>query len=214
MALVPSGKRRIMQAQAAPNPMAEQVGQIELPNVPEQEPAMEQGVAVPPEQAGSQEQDGGEPDVRLTIFEFLEGLGYPARRLQEFKAQFVSETGNPESGAQIAIKIPDEVYGKNIPIPRDKLKELVKIVEQKHGLSFIDYRRSNQEVLLNFVSADAKAQQMAQQGPGDILDKVYGTPKGSRGKKPMTNAKTIYELIKESKNRQIAMLKTVLGVKN
>ncbi len=215
MALVPSGKRRYMQAQTAPNPISEQAGQIDMSNLPAQD--VDQGAAAPQEQQPIQEGEtpgGDEPDVRMTVFKFLEGLGYPARRLQEFKAQFVSETGNAESGAQISMKIPDEVYGKNIPIPRAKLKELVKVIEQNHGMSFVDYKRSNQEVILNFVSADAKAQQMQQEGPGDILDKVYGTPKNSKNRRGIpTQAKTISELIKESHSRQTDILKKVLGVK-
>lgn len=243
MALVPSGKRRYMVAQTV-DPNAEMAGQFDTtgvesedaqamgqqaeqaaetpaqpqdqqeqaaPNVEDQAGAAESAVAE--EQAATQN-TGQEGDVRQTVFEFLTGLGYPPRRLQEFKSQFVSETGSADSGTSVTLVLPDEVYGKNTQIPREKLKELVQTVEHKHGLSFTDYKRANEQLTLNFVTQDAAAQQSLEDaGPGDILDKVYGKPAGGGKKGKMARAQTIHEMIKESKDRQFEILKKVLGVR-
>jgi hypothetical protein len=215
MALVPAGKRRMMVAQAAPSPMAEQAGEMSLPegmtaqDLPTAGNEVDQLQRQVDQAEPQQEEPADENDTRTTIFEFLVGLGYPPRRLQEFKSQFVSETGSAGAGTQVTVKLPDEVYGKNVQIPREKIKELVQAIEQKHGLSFRDYKRSNEELVLNFISADAAQQQaMEDAGPGDILDKVYKS-KGARSREAMT----IQELIKESKDRQAHILKLVVGAK-
>ena len=244
MALVPAGKRRLMIAQTAPNPMAEQAGQfdtkglepgnvqmgdpsaVEDPNAvaqqgagddlmggnenpaenPLNDPAAELEQQADQIQHEQEMSNGGDSDVRQTVFDFLVGLGYPPRRLHEFKSQFVSETGSADSGTQVTIVIPDEMYGKNVQIPREKIKEIVQLIEQ-NGLSFQTYERKNEQLTLNFMSADAAQQQaMEDAGPGDILDKVYGKPGGKKAA-----AKTIQEFIKEGKDRQIAILKRVLG---
>lgn len=221
MAIVPSGKRRLMVAQAAPDPMTEQAGDIDTTGVqpgdqftdpaltkPLEDPAGEMQQEVDEAEVEMQE-SGGEGDIRQTVFEFLVDLGYPPRRLYEFKSQFISEQGSPDRGTEITVKIPDEVYGKNMPIPRDKMKILVQAIEQTHGMSFQQYRRQNEELIFEFLSADAaRAQSMEDAGPGDILDKVYGGPG-----KQQRSAQTINEMIKESKNRQVDMLRRVLGDK-
>ena len=159
-------------------------------------------------------QAGGEKggDVRTTVFDFLVSLGYPPRRLQEFKSQFVSETGSANSGTQVSIVVPDEVYGKNMQIPREKMKQFVQTVEKNHGLSFQDYKRANEQLTFNFMTADAAQQQSLEDaGPGDILDKVYGKPgKGSKGKPNPKQAGTIQEFIKESKSNSIPQLLRIL----
>ena len=239
MALVPNGKRRLMVAQTAPSPTAEMAGQVDLEGVePGDAAAMQEGQQ-PDESAALQQEDpagqmqrdvdqqqaeqgdaqartgGKDGDIRQTIFDFLVGLGYPPRRLQEFKSQFVSESGSANSGTQVTLVLPDEVYGKNMQIPRDKLKELVQMVEQKHGLSFQDYKRANEQLTLNFMTADAAQQQSLEDaGPGDILDKVYGKPSGGKkGKMGPKGAKTIQEFIKEAKDKQYETLKKLIGAR-
>jgi hypothetical protein len=200
---------------AAPDPASveEADPSLELEQKVDQAEQQQQGAPVA---EGSPEKDG---DVRQTVFDFLVGLGYPPRRLQEFKSQFVSETGSANSGTTVAIVIPDEVYGKNTQIPREKMKQFVQIMEKKHGLSFQDYKRANEQLTFNFMTADAAAQQsMMDAGPGDILDKVYGKPggKGAKGKPPAGGggakmAQSFAEMRKEAKDNQIAMLLKILS---
>jgi hypothetical protein len=244
MALVPNGKRRLMVAQSAPNPSAASAGELDMEGVqpgqtqmmdeqksdpaanaagpeaaqsnPAEDPAgdLEQEVEQQTNPEQGQEMGRKDGDVRQTVFDFLVGIGYPPRRLQEFKSQFVSETGSANSGTQVTLVLPDEVYGKNMQIPRDQLKKLVQTVEQKHGLSFQDYKRANEQLTLNFMTADAAQQQSLEDaGPGDILDKIYGKPGGGkgRGKIGPKGAQTIHEMIKEGRDRQFAILKQVLG---
>ena len=237
--LVPNGKRRLMVAQAAPNPTSEMAGDVDLAGVeqgntqftqPEEQvspdPKAESAELSAEDPAGQLEgevqqqeaaetQSGQEGDCRQTVFDFLVSLGYPPRRLNEFKSRFVSESGSANAGTTVNIVLPDEVYGQNKQIPREKIKEIVQIIERKHGLSFQDYKRANEELTLNFMTADAAQQaSLEDAGPGDILDKVYGKPSNGKGKggKPV-RAQTIQEMIKESKDRQLNTLKLLYGSK-
>jgi len=265
--LVPNGKRRLMVAQTAPSPTAGMAGEMDLSGVeagntqfsdqqgqgqgdPQAEAAA--GAAQDPagqmesevqQQGAAQQSQGQEGDVSKTVFDFLVGLGYPPRRLQEFKSRFVSESGSANAGTTVTLVCPDQVYGQDMQIPRAKIKELVQMVEQRHGLSFQDYKRANQELTLSFMTADAAAQQSMQDNSvGDILDQVYGKPAGAgkgKGGKPPVRAQTmqemlkqgsifaqnnekfaandrnqtIQEMIKESKERQVHILMKVLGSK-
>lgn len=168
------------------------------------------------QQETQQQSAGKDGDLRGTIMEFLTGLGYPPRRLNEFKSQFVTETGTATTGTMVSIVIPDEVYGKNMQLPREKMKEFVQVIQQKHGLSFQKYKRGDEKLTFDFMTADAAAQQSLENaGPGDILDKVYGTPKGGVGGKGLApkGAATIQELIKESQDKQLATLRLIVGDK-
>ena len=211
--IVPAGTRRIMEAQSAyPTAQPEQLDIRENMDLSQLEGFNNPADDIQQEIDDSEQQEemsGDKSDVRATVFNFLVGLGYPPRRLQEFKSQFVSESGTPTSGAEVTLKIPDEMYGKNMPIPRDKMKELVQEVEQKHSLSFTDYKRSNEELILKFISQDTADQQsLEDSAPGDILDKVYGKQSGEQ-----RAAKTIQELIKEGFDKRFKILKAITGDK-
>lgn len=228
MALVPSGNRRFMFAQSEPaTDAAEQfdTGGIDPNAMPTTDPPSQipesggnahelkqQVDEIEQEQKKEDEPEDGD-DIRETAFEFLKSLGYPPRRLQEFKSQFVSETGSADGGAQVTMTLPDEVYGKNKQIPRDKIKELVKNVEQKHDLSFQQYQRQNEELTLEFISAEQSQQDAAdeeEEGPADILDKIYkGSSSSDNSKKAY--AKSIQEFINEQKENQYELLRAVVG---
>ncbi len=242
--LVPNGKRRLMVAQAAPDPTSEMAGGMDLSGVESgntqfndeavqpqdgqvpQDPQAESAELAAEDPAGQlegevqqqetdQAQTGQEGDCSQTVFDFLVSLGYPPRRLKEFKSRFVSETGSANAGTTVNLVLPDEVYGQNQQIPREKIKELVQTIEQKHGLSFQDYKRANEELTLNFMTADAAQQaSLENAGPGDILDKVYGKPSGGKGKGgKAARAQTIQEMIKESQDRQLNTLRLIYGSK-
>jgi hypothetical protein len=211
--IVPVGTQRIMEAQAPP-PMA-QPARLDMPE--DMDVSQLDGFSDPADEIQQEideseqqsEMSGDKSDIRATVFNFLVGLGYPPRRLQEFKSQFVSESGTPSSGAEVTLKVPDEMYGKNMPIPREKMKEIVQEVEQKHGLSFTNYTRQNEELTLKFISQDtADRQSLEDQSPGDILDKVYGKPSGGQ-----KSARTIQELIKSGESKRFFTLKALLGDK-
>lgn len=157
------------------------------------------------------EPSGGDGNLGTVVFKFLEGIGYPPRRLHEFKNQFFDERGSKTGDTQVTITLPDEVYGSNQPIPKPKLKQLVDAVEKRFGLSFVDYQRSNLKVILNFSSTDPAAAEM-QEGPGDVLDQVYGKPQNA-SKNQSKAASTINEMIKGSKNDLVATLKKIMGGK-
>lgn len=156
-----------------------------------------------PQQAGLEDQinhsEQADEDTVKYVFNFLKSLGYPPRRLFEFKAQFVKEEGGADGVSQVTITIPDQIYGKDTRIPNSKLKEFVKGIEDKFPLYYQNYKRSDEKLIISFSSHDARADR--EQGPGDILDKVYGNPKNKT--KSIATASTMREIIKESKNNLV-----------
>ncbi|NJL70393.1 MAG: hypothetical protein HC888_01685 [Candidatus Competibacteraceae bacterium] len=164
----------------------------------------------------TQEEQSSPMDTSLVrfVFEFLSGLGYPPRRLHEFKEEFVHEEGGKGKPTLYTITIPDRLYGKESQIPNEKLKELVNGIEQKFGYSYQNYKRSGLQIVFLFSSVDEAAQQAAQMQPtGDVLDQVYGTPKGkSKGNgSQMKGAETIHEMIKVSKSGIAEQLLKIIG---
>ena len=221
MALVPAGKRRIMVAQrfdASMQPMQSpgfdnlntddtQQYLQDMPNTATEE--MENQI----DQEIDKEEDIGEPNLVQHISEFLISVGYPPRRLQEFKSQFVEETGSAGGSRQVTITLPDQLYGKDSPIPMPKLKEFVESTESKFSLYFENYKRSDQKLTMNFISSDDKQRRDSEesQAPGDILDEVYGQP---RKKDNMNHsADNIQNMIKESKNNLVTNLLKILETK-
>jgi len=210
MALTPVGKRRTMVAQSYLTPGSQNdmggINAQDAQTFTQQTPADEPGAAAVnqmdnPEDQAMQESD--KPSLTRAIFNFLhQKAGYPPRRLQEFKSQFYDETGSKGGATTVSITLPDLIYGRDEQIPSEDLKELIQQIESQFGLSYVDYKRSNLQVVLNFSSADPTEEQLQDQEPGDILDQVYGAP-ANKSKE----ASTIQELVKLSKNNFIAKLR-------
>jgi hypothetical protein len=216
MALVPVGTRRMMVAQsldapgmgldqtslpgASPANQGSSVSRIpdtsnELPDIPA------------PKQP---EEPAGDGDLSKYISDFLVSLGYPPRRLQEFKSQFVSEQGQAGSGPQITVVLPDQLYGKDARIPRDKIKEFIDGVEQKFDLAYQHYDRKDAKLTLEFISMEEKGRMQAEDTPSsDILDQVYSGKGKSQDNKSRREASTIQELIYASRDDMVARLKDI-----
>ena len=214
MALVPTGKRRIMVAQF--NPASDPRDSLNLPDgaaeglEPVPEEAEIDGLQSDVDQA-QEEQEAGSPSLTKFIFDFMaQHLGYPPRRLQEFKSQFVNEQGAKGQPSKYTITLPDQVYGKEQEIDPSILKNLVQGIEQKFGLSFVDYKRADLKLILSFSSEDMSNKRIEE----DILDAVYKSPSGgNKGKGGMSaTASTMREIIKESKSSMVDKLKKIQGV--
>lgn len=197
-------------AEAMPVP----TGDLPVPdgNIPE---PVDSDAAEPPIDAQPGETVADEPvhpvetdqgaNMSKIVFKFLEGLGYPPRRLYEFKNQFYDERGSKDGETQVTVTLPDQIYGSDNPIPKDKLKQFIDVVEAKLGLSFVDYQRSNLRVTLNFSSASQEINEDELQG--DVLDQVYGKPKnGKKNPRKKASAPSFREMIKSSKNDLVASL--------
>ncbi len=219
MALVPVGKRQIMVAQRFDSTM-DPMQPMGFDNLDSEDAQMltepqefENELKDQLNQNQQVEDEPSEPNIVKHISDFLVSMNYPPRRLQEFKSNFVEETGSAGGSRQVTITIPDQVYGKDSQIPMNKIKEFVKSVESQFSLYFENYKKSDQKIILNFISSDDKSRRDAEeaQAPGDILDEVYGHP--SKSKQPGKAAESIRNIIKESKNDLVMSLLKVLEKK-
>ncbi len=158
------------------------------------------------------------------IFEKMESYGYPGRRLQEFKSEFVKETVSPEGQKDIEVVIPDKKYpdekGFTDTIEGDELKSIAHEVNQAFGLNFNGADRAGGKWTIKFTSAD-----IADPDQGishDTLDQVYGKPDKSNqpglpGQKPAVEAKppvaaySIREMIKAGKSNMVKQIQKVTG---
>ena len=220
MAIVPSGKHRTMVSQV----MRDQSNfgldqnfvnqQNEMPSPPDisgqtlsQTLSTEPPLPQSPSNVENQQQDkeeidsDGTGDVEDYVFQKLQSLGYPPRRLREFETEFVNEKLFPNGAREVAVVLPDRVYGKNSRIPSKTVNEITKDIQEKFGLSFLDGERKDKKLTLNFSSQKPEDPQ-AQQPAGDVLDEVYGSPAAETNKRKPKNIKasTINEMLKEGKD--------------
>lgn len=252
MVLVPSGKTRLMVAQNLSTPSAEGYdgmsisdegkGPLSLDNsklqtdpspVLNTEKAMDDDLGEDNTTTNddmsinsTEEQKLSPKENRKTltsyIFEKLQSYGYPGRRLQEFKSEFVKESVSPEGVKDIEVVIPDKKYpdekGFTDTIENEELKEIAHEINQTFGLNFNGAERATGKWTIKFTSANITSPD-EQSISHDTLDQVYGKPdKGNRpeqkhpvsGKSPV-KASTIGEMIKESKNKIVKNLQKILG---
>ena len=156
------------------------------------------------------------------IFEKMQSYGYPGRRLQEFKSEFVKESVSPEGVKDIEVVIPDKKYpdekGYTDTIENEELKSIAREVNQSFGLNFNGADRAGGKWTIKFTSAniaDPEEGMVAR----DTLDQVYGKPDkgGQPGKKPEVEPKppvrasTIREMIKDKKEEIVPTLREMTG---
>ena len=244
MDIVPTGKTRVMVAQNFANPLSEGFNE---PSIAEEktprpvETGLETG-EIMEEDIGGNEVNGVNDDVSIQpgeeeqmapkengrktlttyIYEKLQNYGYPGRRLQDFKAEFVKESISPEGVKDIQVVIPDKKYpdekGYTDTVENEELKQISHEVNQMFGLNFNGAERSDGKWTIKFTSADLSDPE--EEMTHDNLDQVYGKPdKGGKDKgpgseqKPFKAAATIHEMIKEQKNNITSSLKKMIGDK-
>jgi hypothetical protein len=162
------------------------------------------------------------------IFEKLQSYGYPGRRLQEFKSEFVKESVSPEGQKDIEVVIPDKKYpderGFTDTIENEELKSIAHEVNTSFGLNFNGADRAGGKWTIKFTSADI-ADPEADAISHDSLDQVYGKPDksnqpgqpgqksigGMGGAKPAVAAYTHSEMIKAGKNKIIKKIQKMTG---
>ena len=246
MDLVPTGKTRVMVAQNFSNPLSEGFGEVsiadeETPRPLETGDAMEEDInetngvngmngvngvnddvsIQPGEEEDLAPKENGRKTLTTYVYEKLQSYGYPGRRLQDFKAEFVKESISPEGVKDIQVVIPDKKYpdekGYTDTVENEELKQISHEVNQMFGLNFNGAERSDGKWTIKFTSADLSDPE--EDMTHDNLDQVYGKPdKGSRDKgpteqKPFKSASTIHEMIKEQKDKVTGKLKKMIGDK-
>ncbi|MHA1469096.1 MAG: hypothetical protein ACTSSP_00895 [Candidatus Asgardarchaeia archaeon] len=251
MSIVPSGKARVMVAQNYPNPLS---GGYGVPSVAEEgagprsagpEQSLETGQAMeedvtndvgtgvnddvsltPGEEEQLSSKEKGRKTLTSYIFEKLQNYGYPGRRLQEFKTEFVKESVSPEGVKDIEVVLPDKKYpdekGFTDTIENEELKEIAHEVNQTFGLNFNGADRAGGKWTIKFTSANLVGPEDLEMSR-DSLDQVYGRPDkggqpgggsssgGIEEKKPVVRAFTHREMIKEQKDKIVSELKKAIG---
>ena len=150
---------------------------------------------------------GSEPSLTKDIIEFLVSIGYPFRKLRDYKDKLYSEKGGNDGGAQVTITLPNQVYNHpDASLPSKKVIDFVRGIEKTHGLHYEGYSKSDLKLVLNLsrMGANDKMQQMQDGTDGGVLDKVYGKPSssGNGGKEApslKSSALSMRELVKTGK---------------
>lgn len=214
MRLVPSGNRRIMIAQITgqESPVGVDFGNQAQPvvkpagNVALEKPTASEASAEPQQET----RDNG--DLSSYLFNKLTQFGYPPRRLESFEDKFVKEHINREGGHEVTVVVPDRYYGKKQRISRKDLSAMIKEIEGKFGLHFIDAERDEMKLTMNFNSEDPNAEMADQQGSllDDTLSQVYGPGKEetlrTHKSKSRKDAQTLNEMLKQSKKHIFEVL--------
>ena len=245
MAIVPTGKTRVMVAQQFSNPLSEGFGEKSIAEENPLENSSEVGgvtdnletggameddiesqgvnddVSIQPGEDAQEvaPEDNGRKTLTTYVYEKLQNYGYPGRRLQDFKAEFVKESISPEGVKDIQVVIPDKKYpdekGYTDTVENEELKQISHEVNQMFGLNFNGAERSDGKWTIKFTSADLGDPE--EDITHDSLDQVYGKPdkgpnnKGTTEHKPFKAASTIHEMIKEQKNGVANHLKKMIG---
>ena len=159
------------------------------------------------------------------IFEKLQSYGYPGRRLQEFKSEFVKESVSPEGQKDIEVVIPDKKYpdekGFTDTIENEELKSIAHEVNQAFGLNFNGADRAGGKWNIKFTSVNITNPE-EEIISHDSLDQVYGKPdkgnqsshsgqKSNGGAKPIMTAFSIHEMIKAGKNDMVNKIQKMTG---
>ncbi len=232
MSLVPSGKTRVMVAQTYSNPLSEGFEGMSINNDSSQpletDNAMEEDIGggnvinddvsiEPGEDQNLTPKENGRKTLTTYVYEKLQSYGYPGRRLQDFKAEFVKESISPEGVKDIQVVIPDKKYpdekGFTDTIENKELREISHEVSQIFGLHFNGAERSDGKWTIKYTSADLSDPE--EEISNDNLDQVYGKPDRSKQErqKPIRSASTMREMIKEQKNKIVKTLKKMIGDK-
>lgn len=181
----------------------------ELGSLFDQESAMKHKEEGNPEMGEEFSEMGEQTDTDTDILDYimkkLEGFGYPPRRLNEYKEEFVSEKLLPGSARDVSITFPDMYYGKGKRLARDEISKIIEEIQQQFDLVFKDGERKDKKVFLNFISKGQEGDGEEEQGIGDELDLAFG---GTAEKKPTKNKKasTQQEMMKMSKTNAFEQL--------
>ena len=212
MPILPSGRKKIMEAQyPIDGAETDMWGTSELG--PSSEYPSQQTPSMPPqkniEEVQEKKKDDGGPDLTEYIFKKLEGYGYPPRRLEEFSEEFVVEKIYPDGFKEITVTLPDKYFGMRRRLPERDVQEIVNEIQDQFKLALTQATRKEKKIIMEFNSqAKLKHEEQEKQQlgtPQDDLDEIFGV-KGQKKERQKRQAKTIKEMIKESRSFLIHQL--------
>ncbi len=157
--------------------------------------------------------ENGRKTLTTYVYEKLQNYGYPGRRLQDFKAEFVKESISPEGVKDIQVVIPDKKYpdakGYTDTIENEELKQISHEVNQMFGLNFNGAERSDGKWTIKFTSADLSDPEEAVSN--DNLDAVYGKPEKSQSdqQRSMRSAAGTGQMTKYQKDELVKKLNKI-----
>jgi len=179
------------------------------PNEPDQTETESAG-ADDGQQLPAKEESSPQHGIKEFVFKKLEGLGYPGRRLMEFKDQMARIEITSDGTKTVQVIIPDKHYGNAQALSDSELKDMVGGVEKSFGLHFNGAKNDAGKWIIDFTSANLAAEKAMEEANGmqqDNLEAVYGAPAsgkkqqgGVTEKKAPRKAETIHEMIKSSKS--------------
>jgi len=233
MAIVPSGKMRIMQAQSYSDPFYS--SEIESPpgSLQSSDPlsSIEQGNVVGDtemltyddaekmiQEDTEDQKDISEDSKTLSdfIFNKLEEFGYPPRRLYEFKEDFISQEISADGTENVTVVIPDKKYPdpNTGAAPSIEKKDITKISSEMgelFGLHFNGASRDDGKWTIDFTSASPeKTDEDETEMVTDNLDEIYGKKK-DKSRSSKRKSQTIHEMIKENKDLIYNKIKKMTG---
>ena len=217
--LFPSGKRRYIKAQGLDSYNMDSHSLLS-PSTPGQEPPaqglqndnpasmfndnsfdLNQNI-----QGQEEQEESGDSDIMDYIMKKLESFGYPPRRLNEFKNEFVSEKLLPGSTRDVSIVIPDMYYGKAKRLKGEEISKIIEEIQNHFGLQFKDGERKDKKVFLNFVSQGQNSEEDGEAAMGDELDEAFGGGGAQKVKQKKKVAETQYEMMKSAMNEAFEKL--------
>ncbi len=237
MTLVPSGKTRRMVAQNFSNPLSEgffddsnQLNDSSVDDNSFSRPSLETDSVMEEDVGGKglndkhnlnkensefQNKEKGRKTLTTYIFEKLESYGYPGRRLQEFKSEFVKESVSPDGIKDLEIVIPDKKYpderGFTDTVENEELRDIAHEINQMFGLNFNGAERSGGKWTIKFTSENLTKPE--EEGTiRDSLDQVYGKPdKSKQPESRQISASSLREMIKKQKDKVVNQLRKING---
>jgi hypothetical protein len=222
MAIVPSGTRKIMIAQTfgaempptnfgafVPTGSPKETGtsaeevpksldEIKLPKPKGSDNKENKGFG---DLMGQQQKSDTATDLTEYVFNKLENFGYPPRRLEQFEDEFVHEKIFPGGVREVTIVIPDRYYAMRKRLSDADFSEIIKDIQEKYSLNFVDAERKDKKISMNFTSQKSQSEneEQPENFGDDGLEDIYG-PVQSKSNAPKqkqkVTAKTMNEMIK------------------
>lgn len=216
MPIVPSGKKRVMEAQSTLG-MGSQWGVPDSGMSQDQAPSQEAPVEQPVQtdmqfgqEDAPQKTEEGE-DLREFIMKKLEGFGYPPRRLESFSDEFVEEEIFPGGAREVTVTIPDRYYGTRKSLSDKDLTQIIEEIQAKFGLTMSSAKRSEKKAVLQFQKQPkGKAKGDEEVVQRDDLDEIFGKPKSAKPQKNEKTAQTITELVTSNRDNLFERLLSTL----
>ena len=215
MAIVPSGKRKIMVAQNVQQDFSNsQLDNLNFnkPMAPPQEDSDTSSFLPKSFFNEKKEDDTSQMDITEFIFKTLESFGYPPRRLEQFENKFVDEKLYPGGLREISITLPDRYYSERKRLRDTDISKIVREMQTTFQLSFVDAERKDKNIKMNFTSQVQKEEGEESEMAGDVLDDVYGGGSGETTSKrnKRKKAQTMNELVKGNRDALYDLMLSIL----